>query len=127
MRRAIVALALTVAAAACGHKGKGAPANVTGTPPYDCRAHEVAAGKQLAQIADANLSCQADADCQNVALGSICSDNCTRAVNHAGVAALAGADTAGTACAGYQAAHCTLIHPPCAPPQPATCVNGACQ
>jgi len=75
-----------------------------------------------------NLSCQTDDDCRIVWRVTECSDNCstltTRAIEEKIKAAIEEANA--TVCAGFRAAGCKLIVPPCAPPLPPVCAMGVC-
>ena len=75
-----------------------------------------------------DLSCQTDADCRVVWRITDCSDNCstltTRSVEEKIKAAIDEANA--TACVGFRAAGCRVIHPPCAPPQRWACREAMC-
>jgi hypothetical protein len=124
-------LCLVMALAACSGGKKAQPSAPTGggTAAYDCNQHSFQAAAKLDQAVRGKTSCQTDADCETVAMGTACSDHCTMVASHDGAAAVKTASEAASAseCAGFQAAGCKIDHPPCAPPRPPTCVQGTCQ
>jgi hypothetical protein len=120
----VVALVLT--SAGCG--GPDAPPDV-GTPSGDCASPAAAARARVTKVAADNVSCTADTDCVTVEVHASCFDACTAQVNLTGKGAVDRASTLVEAaeCKVWNEMRCKLEIPPCAPPQPARCVDGACR
>jgi hypothetical protein len=96
---------------------------------YSCQEHQDSAKRRLAEVMSEHLACTTNADCSLVELQTSCSDSCTAVVNQKGAQVLPIAISAinTAACAGFEEAQCSRIHPPCAPPGPPRCVEMKCQ
>lgn len=112
----------------CAGGGEAQPDSLA-TPTGDCSAAAAAARERVAKVASENVACATDADCANVGLRASCFDACTTVVNQSGKGAVDRASTLVEAaeCKAFHHAGCQLVVPPCAPPQPATCVSGSCR
>lgn len=117
-----VCLCLLLAALGCG---AASPASESGDGD-GCQSLAKPAVDQALAAVDQHASCATDADCVSIGVNGACFDVCSRAVNQAEVnaveSALANAD-----CREFVAADCSVVAPPCAPPQPPTCNQGRCE
>jgi hypothetical protein len=77
----------------------------------------------------ADVSCQSDADCTQIAVASSCTDSCSDVLNMAGAARVQAAidDVNANVCNGFQDDGCTFTVPPCAPTGAPACVEGSCK
>ncbi len=101
-----------------------------GCGPSDeyCAEVEQAAAQHVLDAIDVDQPCTVDEDCEVVAVNASCFDVCSRVIATANAAAFEQASSEAEAqhCADYHG--CTLIIPPCAPPDAATCgAEGVCE
>jgi hypothetical protein len=96
--------------------------------PAGCDEIEAAAGQTVREVLDSPQPCGIDDDCVVVAVSGSCFDNCSAVIARSNLGDFDEAVAAAEAdhCSDYDG--CTLIVPPCAPPEPATCsADGACR
>jgi hypothetical protein len=93
-----------------------------------CEDLEAAASQRVLDAVSVDQECVLDEDCVVVGVNGSCFDSCSRVIAAAnqGVFDQAIADAEANECADYGG--CTLIIPPCAPPEPAVCgASGVCE
>ena len=94
-----------------------------GCGPSDefCAEVEAAASQVVLDAISGDQTCSEDADCEVVGVAGSCFDNCSRVIATANSDAFEQAldQAEDEHCVDYDG--CTLIIPPCAPPEPAVC------
>lgn len=75
-----------------------------------------------------SLSCDTDADCLTEWLGTDCWHGCSESVGREGAARIQAAEELAnaTVCRGFAEMGCKEVIPPCSPPDPWVCLQGAC-
>jgi hypothetical protein len=78
---------------------------------------------------DAHRRCATDAECTPIGFATLCFDACTRAVSASGIQAVQETlqRVNETVCATYRQDACPFVAPPCVPPRPPVCKQGACE
>jgi hypothetical protein len=98
-------------------------------PPAACTAiSERAAIALETATAEADVSCEGDADCTVIAPATSCAALCNVAVAHAGAAVIGEAITAhnDASCIAFEARGCTVRPPRCLTPRNVACLQGEC-
>ena len=97
-----------------------------------CDEQSRAAAQLVAQAVRAaeldSLSCDTDADCLTEWLGTDCWHGCSENVAREGAARIQAAEELAnaTVCRGFAEMGCKKLIPPCSPPDPWVCLQGAC-
>ena len=140
MGRRFAAGLLALALWACGDRepseDSGSPAGSSagtagagGAGALTCEQRAASASQAVADaLRAADLSCEADEDCEEISIDTDCHAACGGLVGpqgKSGVQAEIAKQNAGI-CATFERDGCKVIVPPCVPPQPFACVSGAC-
>ena len=99
-----------------------------GTSEEDCASVESDASQHVLEAISTDQTCLIDEDCESVAVAASCFDNCSRVIATANRDAFeqALAEAEADYCSDYDG--CTLIIPPCAPPDAVSCGStGLCE